>query len=54
MTTKLFYTNGIHIELRFIFQFHVESWPKWDLNPQSCAYHIHKLTELSGQAMRHA
>ena len=42
------YIYGIHFELRFL-RFHVESWSKWDLNPQPCAFCAHALTtEVSG------
>ena len=42
----------IHFELRFL-QFHVESLPKCDVNPQPWVYHAHTLTtELSGRMMR--
>ena len=42
------YIYGIPFELRFL-RFHVESWSKWDLNPQPRAFCAHALTtEVSG------
>ena len=54
--THIYIYIYIHIWFSYwakVFWFHIESWPKWDLNPQPCAYHAYALTiELSGRTMR--
>ena len=56
--TILYYTIYIICSMVFIlwgFSIHIESWPKWNSNPQPCTYRAHALTtEISERTMRRA